>query len=363
MENRVYNFSPGPGALPLSVLEKARDELLNYQGLGMSIMEMSHRTDAFVEVVHKAREGLRALLQVPEDFEILFLQGGATLQFYMVPLNLLIPGKPIDIIHTGHWSMKAINELHKFGEYRIVASSEDHSFLAIPHVAKENINPDASYVYLVSNNTIYGTQWFTYPDTGDVPLVVDMTSDILTKPIDFSKFGLIFASAQKNVGIAGVTVVIIRKDLAERCSHDVGTMLQYRTHVKSHTVYNTPPSFAIYMISLMVDWFEEQGGVQEFQKRSLEKSKLLYDIIDESDFYTNQVRREDRSTINVIFRVKEGDDELETLFVEQAKENGFVSVKGHRIAGGMRISLYNAVSIEAVQALAIFMREFKERYS
>jgi len=363
MGNRVYNFSPGPSALPLSVLERARDEMLDYQGYGMSIMEMSHRTEAFVEVTHKAREGLRSLLNVPDEFEILFLQGGATLQFYMVPLNILIPGKPAEIIHTGHWTMKAINELHKFGDYRVVASSEDRDFSYIPHVPKEDFNPEASYVYVVSNNTIYGTQWFEYPDTGDVPLVMDMTSDIMSKPLDFSKFGIVFASAQKNVGMAGVTLVIIRKDLAERCSHDVGTILQYRTHIKSHTLYNTPPSYAIYMISLMVDWFNEEGGVEEFQRRSLAKAKLLYDIIDEDDFYSNKVRKEDRSTMNVIFRVNHGDDKLEKLFVEKAKENGLVGVKGHRIAGGMRISLYNAVTLEAVKALASFMRDFRQKHA
>ena len=338
--------------------------MLNYRGHGMSIMEMSHRTEAFVEVTHKARDGLRSVLNIPDDFEILFLQGGATLQFYMVPLNILIPGKPAEIIHTGHWTMKAINELHKFGgQYRVVASSEEQNFSYIPHVSKEGFNPDASYVYVVSNNTAYGTQWFNYPDTGDVPLVMDMTSDILSKPIDFSKFGIVFASAQKNVGMAGVTVVIIRKDLAERCSHDVGTILQYRTHIKSHTLYNTPPSYAIYMISLMVDWFKEEGGVEVFEKRSLAKSQLLYDIIDEDDFYSNKVRKEDRSTMNVIFRVNQGDEELENLFVEKAKERGIVGIKGHRIAGGMRVSLYNAVTIEAVEVLASFMKEFKERHS
>ncbi len=343
-----YNFSAGPAALPHSVIEKA--------GKDLSILELSHRSSRFETILSEAKQRVRSLLNVPDSFEILFLQGGASLQFYMAPLNLVIPGNAVDLIHSGYWSAKALQEIEKVGKCRVVASSESEGFRSLPEIAQDTLNPDASFVYLTSNNTIYGTQWKEYPDPNQVPLVVDATSDIFSRSIDFSNVGLVFASAQKNMGIAGVTVVIIRKELAERCSHEVATMLQYRTHIEKSSLYNTAPTFSIYLASLVLEWMEKQGGVKTLQAKNEQKAKKLYAFIDQSDFYQCPVQSESRSVMNVIFRI--GDEKQESRFVEEANKRGLIGLKGHRASGGLRVSLYNAVSAEAVEALIDFMQDF-----
>lgn len=346
-----YNFSAGPAAVPSPVIEKVSKDL--------SIFELSHRSNRFEQILNDAKQRMRTLLQIPRDFEVLFLPGGASLQFYMAPLNLMIPGRGADLIDSGHWSNKARYEIEKVGDCRVVASSEAVEFKELPEITESTFNPDASFIYLTSNNTIYGTQWKKYPESNTVPLVVDMTSDILSRTIDFSNIGLAFASAQKNLGIAGVTLVIIRKDLAERCSHDVATMLQYRTHIAKNSLYNTAPTFSIYLTSLVLEWVESQGGIEGLEKVNREKSQKLYDYIDQSHFYHNRVKSKDRSVMNVIFRLT--DTHLEEQFVKEANAKGLIGLKGHRTAGGLRASLYNAVSMDAVDALIEFMSTFSGR--
>lgn len=355
MVDRVYNFCAGPGAVPLEVLMEVDRELLNYQGQGLSILEVSHRTEIFEEIYDESRRLIRELLQVPDQFDILLLQGGATLQFYMAPLNLAIEGRTVDVIHTGHWSGKAITDIKRVSPCRVVASSEDSGFMHIPDIDPNDFNPDSPYVYLTSNNTIYGTQWHQFPDTGGVPIVADMTSDIFSKPLDFSKFGVVFASAQKNMGISGVTMVIVRRDLVERCPQNVGTVMQYRTHVNRDTVYNTAPVFSIYAMLLVLRWMKNQGGIPALQKVNAEKARRLYEAIDQHDLYVSKVNVKDRSEMNICFHIEGG---KEAQFVEEAKECGIIGVKGHREAGGIRVSLYNPVTLEAVDALVGFMSRF-----
>ena len=332
MANRLYNFCAGPGAVPLEVLEEAHRELLNFNNQGLSILEVSHRSEIFEEVYDETRRLIRELLHVPDQFDILLLQGGATLQFYMAPLNLAIEGRTVDVIHTGHWSRKAITDIKRVSPCRVVASSEDSGFMHIPELDLKDFNPDSPYVYLTSNNTIYGTQWHQFPDTGKVPIVADMTSDIFSKPLDFSKFGVIFASAQKNMGISGVTMVIVRRDLAERCPDNVGTIMQYRTHVNRDTVYNTAPVFSIYMMLLALRWMKKQGGVSSLQKVNAKKARRIYEVVDENDLYVSKIRLKDRSQMNVCFHLNGG---KEALFVEEARKRGIIGVKGHREAGGI----------------------------
>jgi phosphoserine aminotransferase len=363
MYGRIFNFSAGPAVLPESVLEQARDELLNYRGSGMSVMEMSHRSKEYESIIEGAQEDLRRLMDIPEDYAVLFLQGGASLQFAMVPINLYLPGKPVDVLHTGIWTKKAIEELKKLTEYRIAGSSEKENFKRIPHRSEIQFSDRASYVYMASNNTIYGSQWKTFPETGDIPLVADMSSDILSRAIDVRRFGLIFAGAQKNIGPSGVTVVVIRKDLAERCKLEVPTMLQYRAHIKEGSMYNTPPAYAIYIAGLVLDWIELQGGVAVIEKRNEEKSRLLYDAIDASNLFYGPIEKDSRSRMNVVFRVKGDKEDLEEKFASEAKKNGLSGLKGHRSAGGLRASIYNALPLEGVKALVEFMKEFEKKYS
>ncbi len=356
---RMFNFNAGPGALPLAVLERIDEELLNWHGCGMSVMEMSHRSREFQEINAAAEAGLRRHLAIPEDYAVIFVQGGGSLQFSMVPMNLALPGKPVDVLHTGSWTAKAIQELKKGVAHRIAASTEGDKFRRVPR--KEEIAPsaEASYVYLCSNNTIEGTQWSEFPETGEVPLAADMSSDIVSRKIDVKKFGLIFASAQKNLGPAGATAVIVRKDLAERADKGVPTMLQYRTHIKEKSLYNTPPTFSIYVLGLVMDWMDSQGGLAAIEKRNESKAQMLYEAIDAGGFYTCPVEKESRSRMNVVFRVAGGDEAIEKKFALEAQAAGMVGTPGHRSVGGMRISLYNAVELEAVAALVSFMREFE----
>lgn len=362
--NRVFNFAAGPANLPESVLEQVRDEMMNFRGSGVSIMEISHRSKQFDEVMANSVALTRKLLGLGDDYSVLFLQGGASLQFSMIPMNLLQPGKPADVVHTGSWTTGALKELKKGFEHRVVASSEKDGFKRLPELNAKELNPDASYVYMCSNNTIEGTQWKSFPDTGKVPLVCDMSSDILSRKLDFSKFGLIFAGAQKNLGPSGVCLVAIRKDLAERASDKLPTMLQYRTHIASDSRYNTPPAFGIYVCGLVMDWIVKQGGLDAIEKRNDEKAKVLYDVLDSSQIYKSPIEKSHRSHMNVVFRIKPesaDSEKIEETFIKEAKSNGLVELKGHRSIGGLRASIYNAHPLEGVKALAQFMREFERK--
>jgi phosphoserine aminotransferase len=359
---RAFNFNAGPGALPLSVLERVREELLDYRGTGMSVMEMSHRSPEFEEILADAEDRLRRLMQIPEEYAVVFLQGGGSMQFTMVPMNLYVAGKPVDVLHTGMWTAKAIAELKKRIPFRLAASTEGEKFSRLPRKEEIALATDASYVYMTSNNTIEGTQWSAFPQTGEVPLVVDMSSDILSRQVDVRKFGLIFAGAQKNLGPSGATIVILRRDLAERADKKQPTLLQYRTHIKERSLYHTPPTFAVYIVGLVLDWIEAEGGAAAMEKRNEAKAKLLNGAIDASGYYSGPIERESRSKMNVVFRVAGGNEAIEKEFAREATAAGLVGLAGHRSVGGMRASIYNAVTIEAVQALTQFMGEFERRH-
>ncbi len=350
---KKYNFNPGPAILPQEVLKTAQTELLDYAGTGMSVMEMSHRSKEFEAIIQAAEDKLRQQLAIPQNYSVLFLQGGASLQFGMIPMNLL-KGKKADYIHTGEWAKKAIKEAKLFGSVNIAASSEDKNFSYIPE--KFNFSPDAVYVHLTSNETIGGIQWHHFPDTGKVPLLVDMSSDILSRHIDMSKFGLIYAGAQKNMGPAGVTVVIIRNDLLESGADGLSTMLSYKTHAKEKSLYNTPPCFAIYIVKLVLEWIEKAGGLAAIEARNNEKAKLLYEAIDGQPFYRGTAAVKDRSKMNVTFRLPS--EELEEKFVAEAKKTGLIGLKGHRSVGGCRASLYNAMDQAGVKELVKLMEKF-----
>ena len=345
--------------MPLAVLEKVRDELLDYRGTGMSVMEMSHRSPEYEEINSRAEQLLRRLMAIPEEYAVIFLQGGGSMQFTMMPLNLHVDGKPVDVLHTGMWTAKAIAELKKSAPYRIAATSEPEKFTRIPHPNEIDLASDASYVYMCSNNTIEGTQWRTMPRTGDVPLVADMSSDILSRQMNVRQFGAIFAGAQKNLGQSGATVVIIRKDLADRADPKLPSLLQYRTEIKEHSLFHTPPTFAVYVLGLMLEWLEGEGGAGSLERRNEAKARLLYDAIDASSLYKCPVEQESRSRMNVVFRLADGDEELESRFAKEAGTEGIVGIVGHRSVGGMRVSLYNAVTIESVEALVGFMKHFE----
>jgi phosphoserine aminotransferase len=359
---RVFNFNAGPGALPLPVLERIREELLDWRGSGMSVMEMSHRSPEFESINAAAEAGLRKHLAIPDDYAVIFVQGGGSMQFTMAPMNLCLPGKPVDLIHTGTWTAKALGELKKGVLHHVAASTEAEKFARLPRKDEIKYSPDASYVHMCTNNTIEGTQWTEMPETGGVPLVADMSSDIASRPIDVKKFGIIFAGAQKNLGPSGVTVVIVRKDLAERADKNLPTTLQYRTFIKEKSLYNTPPTFAIYFVGLVMEWIDAEGGIAGIEKRNNAKAKLLYDTLEGSGgFYNCPVEKASRSKMNVVFRVAGGNEEIEKQFGTEAAAAGLVGTPGHRSVGGMRVSLYNAVTIEAVEALTTFMREFQRK--
>ena len=356
---RVFNFNAGPGALPLPVLERIREELLDWRGSGMSVMEMSHRSPEFESILASAEQKLRSLLGISDDYAVIFLQGGGSMQFTMAPMNLFLPGKPVDVLHTGMWTAKAIGELKKGVLHHIAASTETEKFARLPRKDEMKFSPDASYVHICTNNTIEGTQWSALPDTGSVPLVADMSSDVASRQIEVKRYGVIFAGAQKNLGPSGVTVVIVRKDLAERADKNLPTVLQYRTHIKEKSLYHTPPTFAVYVVGLVLEWIESVGGVRAIEKRNDAKAKLLYDTIESSSgFYRCPVENSSRSKMNVVFRVGGGDESLEKQFAGEAAAARLVGTPGHRSVGGMRVSLYNAVTPEAVEALTSFMREF-----
>ncbi|WP_219835955.1 3-phosphoserine/phosphohydroxythreonine transaminase [Paenibacillus sp. R14(2021)] len=360
MTNRAFNFNAGPAALPLEVLQQAQQEFIDYAGAGMSIMEMSHRSSIFEEVNDGAQSLLRELFDIPGSYKILFLQGGASTQFAMIPMNLLTPGKVASFVHTGSWAEKAYKEAKLFGETAIAATSEAHKFNRIPSLSDIQIPANAAYLHITSNETIEGTQFQAFPKTGNVTLIGDMSSDILSRPVDVSQFGLIYAGAQKNLGPSGVTIVIAREDLVSDSPKTIPTMLRYDTHVKNNSLYNTPPSFAVYLVGLMLKWVQAKGGVAAIEQYNRDKTKLIYDTIDQSGgFYRGFADADSRSLMNITFRL--GSEELEKQFVKESELQGFVGLKGHRSVGGLRASTYNAVPLESCKALAEFMADFQKR--
>ncbi len=356
--NRVYNFSAGPSMLPVEVLEKVQKDLLNYEGSGQSVMEMSYRSKEYQKIIDDAEADLRELMHIPDNYKVLFVQGGGTLQFAMVPLNLLRNSKKADYVLTGTWAKKAYKEACKYGDIRVIASSEDDKFTWVPKITKEDVREDADYAYITTNNTIYGTKYNYIPETGNVPLVADMSSNILSEEIDVSRFGMIWAGAQKNVGPAGVTIVIVREDLIGFAGAEVPTYLDYKIHADNGSMYNTPPCFSIYVAGEVFKYLKSIGGIAEMERRNREKAQMLYDFIDSSRLFSCPVAKEDRSLMNVVFVT--GDAELDKKFIALAKENGMINLSGHRSIGGMRASIYNAMPKEGVAALVDFMRKFEE---
>lgn len=356
--NRVYNFSAGPSMLPVEVLEKVQKDLLNYEGSGQSVMEMSHRSKEYQKIIDDAEADLRELMHIPDNYKVLFVQGGGTLQFAMVPLNLLRNSKKADYVLTGTWAKKAYKEACKYGDIRVIASSEDDKFTWVPKITKEDVREDADYAYITTNNTIYGTKYNYIPETGNVPLVADMSSNILSEEIDVSRFGMIWAGAQKNVGPAGVTIVIVREDLIGFAGAEVPTYLDYKIHADNGSMYNTPPCFSIYVAGEVFKYLKSIGGIAEMERRNKEKAQMLYDFIDSSRLFSCPVAKEDRSLMNVVFVT--GDAELDKKFIALAKENGMINLSGHRSIGGMRASIYNAMPKEGVAALVDFMRKFEK---
>ncbi len=357
---RVYNFSAGPAMLPEAVLERARAELLDWHGTGMSVMEMSHRGEEFVSIARQAEADLRRLMGVPDDYHVLFLQGGATSQFAMVPMNLLRGRGRADYLDTGLWSRKAIKEARRYCEVNVAASSEAEGYTTIPPRESWRLDPQAAYVHYTPNETIGGVEFHWIPDTGDVPLVADMSSTILSRPIDVSRFGLIYAGAQKNIGPAGLTVVIVRRDLVGETLPGTPTMLDYAAHAEAGSMLNTPPTFAWYLAGLVFRWILEQGGLEAMAERNRRKAEKLYAAIDASGFYRNPVDPACRSWMNVPFTL--ADPALDATFLEEAKAAGLVALKGHRSVGGMRASIYNAMPEEGVDRLVEFMRDFERRH-
>lgn len=356
---RIFNFSAGPAVLPVEVLEQARAELLDWRGAGMSVMEMSHRGKAFVSIAETAEADLRELLAIPSHYKVLFLQGGATAQFAAVPLNLAAPESTVDYVNTGAWSKKAIAEARAYARVNVVADAGE-PYCTIPPVETWKLTPDSAYVHYTPNETIGGVEFPFIPEVGERPLVADMSSTLLSRPIDVSKFGLIYAGAQKNIGPAGLTIVIVREDLLGRAQRGTPTILNYHVMAKEASMVNTPPTFAWYLAGLVFQWLKRQGGLVGMAERNQRKAQLLYDAIDASAFYSNPVERAARSWMNVPFTLAK--PELDATFLAEAKEQGLVTLAGHRSVGGMRASLYNAMPVEGVEALVAFMREFERKY-
>lgn len=360
MPNRIYNFNPGPAALPLPVLEKAQSELLNYRHSGMSVMEMSHRSRVFEELIHHTEDLFKELTGIGDDYRVLFLQGGASLQFNMVPLNFLGPGQTADYIITGSFAEKAYKEAGKNGKVRAAATTGVENFVRIPRPEELQLDKSACYVHITTNNTIFGTQWHYIPDTGEVPLVADMSSDILSRPFDYSRFALVYAGAQKNLGPSGLTLLLIRKDLLDRVPPELPSMLRYDIHAENDSLYNTPPTFGVYMVSLVLEWIKEKGGLAAMGDHNREKASIIYDAIDAgASFYRGHAQKDSRSFMNITFRLP--DEELENLFVSEASGLGLGGLKGHRSVGGIRASIYNAMSREGCEKLAQFMDDFRRR--
>lgn len=359
MNNRIHNFSAGPSALPTEVIQEMQENLMSYRGCGMSVMEMSHRSDLFMEIIEEARTRIKRLYNLSDAYEVLFVHGGASLQFAMIPMNFIGEGQTADFIETGTWSTKAIAEARIQNKgVRVAATSKDREFTYIPTAF--DLSPEAPFVHITTNNTIRGTQWHTLPETGNVPLIADMSSDILSRPVDVSRFGMIYGGAQKNIGPAGTAVVIIRKDMVERIPEGIPTMLSYRTYVEKESMFNTPATFPIYAISLVTKWLEEtMGGLAAMEVVNTRKAKKLYTAIDEDDFYYGTAEKESRSLMNVTFRIRNHD--LERVFIEEALKAGMAGIKGHKSVGGLRASIYNAVSETSVDAMCAFMDDFRRK--
>ncbi len=355
--NRVYNFSAGPSMLPEPVLKKAAEQMVNYEGCGMSVMEMSHRSADYEAIIEGAEALLRELMHIPDNYKVLFLQGGASSQFAMIPLNFFQKGKA-DYVITGVWSKKAAAEAEKYGTVNKVASSADKTFTYIPELDPATFDKDADFFHITLNNTIYGTRYTTLPETGDVPLIADISSNVLSEPIDVSKFGMLYAGAQKNMGPAGVTVVIIREDLIGHAKEGTPTMFNYQTHADNGSMFNTPPTYSIYICKLVLEWLKELGGIEAMYEINKKKAQILYDYLDESKMFHGTVEKKDRSLMNVPFVTDS--DELNAKFIKEAKAAGFVNLKGHRSVGGMRASIYNAMPVEGVEKLVAFMKEFEK---
>lgn len=355
---RVYNFSAGPSMLPEEVLKTCADEMLEYGNSGQSVMEMSHRSKEYKAIIDQTEADLRELMNIPDDYAVLFLQGGASSQFAMLPLNLMNKSGKADFVITGQWAKKAYAEAARYGNANVVASSADKTFSYIPKLDPSTFTKDADYFHICMNNTIYGTKWHTLPETGNVPLVADISSCMLSEPIDVTKFGVLYGGAQKNVAPAGLTIVIIRKDLIGNAMDITPTMFNYSTHYENGSMFNTPPCYTIYVAGLVFKWLKKRGGLEVMKEYNEQKAKVLYDFLDSSKLFKGTVVPEDRSLMNVPFVT--GSDELDAKFVAEAKAAGFVNLKGHRSVGGMRASIYNAMPIEGVKALVEFMRKFEE---
>jgi phosphoserine aminotransferase len=360
MTHRIYNFSAGPAVLPLPVLEEAARDLVALPGVGMSVLEISHRSKAFDEIIQGCEADIRKLARIPDNYHVLFLQGGASLQFSMVPMNLMPAGGKADYVVTGSWSKKAVKEAQKVGQVNIAASTEAESFTRVPSQSELKLDPDAAYVHITTNETIQGVEFKYDPDTAGVPLVADASSDIFGQPLNVSKYGLIYAGAQKNLAPAGVTLVFIRDDLLARSPAGLHTMLDYNTHAKNKSLYNTPPVFAIYIMRLVMKWVLEQGGLEAMGRRNQEKAKLIYDVLDSSSFYRGHAHPDCRSLMNVTFRLP--NEDLEKQFVSDATKAGLDGLKGHRSVGGIRASIYNAFPKDGVEALVAFMKEFERTH-
>lgn len=355
-EGRIYNFSAGPSMMPLPVLEKAAAEMTNYGGSGMSVMEMSHRSKYYDDIINGAQDVLRRVYNIPDNYRILFMQGGATMQFSAVPLNLMVTGKA-DYAITGNFARNAYKEAKKFGDIHIAATSEADNFTWVPTPDQLDIRPDADYFYICANNTIFGTEWHYDPNAGDVPVVADMSSNILSKPVDISKYGIIYAGAQKNMGPAGMAVVIIREDLMGHYRENMPVLLDYQLMADKNSMYNTPPTYSIYMMKLVTEWVEQMGGLEAMAKNADLRSSMLYDYLDSTDFYKGAAQKASRSRMNVTFRT--GNDELDKKFIQESIDAGMTNLKGHRLVGGMRASIYNAMPIEGVEYLIDFMKKFE----
>jgi phosphoserine aminotransferase len=357
---RIFNFGAGPATMPVEVLERAREELVEWHEAGMSVMEMSHRGAQFVAMAAEAEADLRTLLAMPANYKVLFLQGGASMQFAGVPMNLLRGRKRADYVNTGEWSKKAIAEARKFCDVNVAASASDRNFTYVPKQAAWKLSADAAYVHVCTNETIGGVEYHWTPDTGDIPLVADMSSHILSRPLDVSKFGLIYAGAQKNIGPAGLVVILVREDLLGQAMPGTPNVLDYALQSQADSMLNTPPTFSVYLAGLTFKWLLAKGGLAGIEKTNLRKASLLYDYIDAQDFYSNPVAKEDRSRMNVPFRLR--DDKLDAAFLDEAEARGLSQLKGHRSVGGMRASIYNAMPVEGVEALVDFMKDFARRH-
>ena len=359
--SRVYNFSAGPSMLPEEVLKKAAAEMLDYEGSGQSVMEMSHRSKVYESIIKGAESLLRELMNIPENYKVLFLQGGASTQFAAIPLNFMNGSGKADFIITGQWAKKAFSEAQKYGDCVAVASSADKTFSYIPKTTKDDFRKDADYVYICLNNTIYGTIHHQLPDTGDIPLIADISSCFLSEPLDVTKFGMVYGGAQKNVAPAGLTICIIREDLLGKAREITPTMLNYQIHADNASLYNTPPCYTIYICKLVLEWIKSIGGLEAMAERNRKKAKILYDFLDNSKMFKGTVVPEDRSLMNVPFVTDS--EELNAKFIKEATEAGFVNLKGHRTVGGMRASIYNAMPVEGVEKLVQFMADFEKANS